>query len=127
MTTSLRRKIVSQKLAREALNLKVHSNNAIMLRNALGVQFAACFCVESSNWTRFPKISWVREVRVKGSRYTAEFVNTDDQFIVTGYFPDRSLVSPGVLLTGMLWQDRLGLDLYYNGEFGNHYSDHNYG
>lgn len=108
-------------------NLKVKKTNAIMLRNELGLQLASCFCLENSRWTLSPKISWVREVRVEGSSYTAEFAGTDVPFSVTGYFPNRSLISPGVMLTGAMWKDRLTLDLYYNGEFGQQYSDHNYG
>jgi len=110
-----------------ALNLKVDSSNAIMLRNELGVQFARCFCVGSSKWTFSPRVSWVREVRTKGSTYTAQFVNTDDSFTVTGYFPDRSLVAPGVVLTGMMWDDLLSFNLYYDGEFGYKYTDHSFG
>jgi autotransporter-associated beta strand protein len=111
----------------DALSLYVHGTNAIMLRNELGLQLASCFCFNSSKWTVSPKISWVREVRVKGSEYTANFLNTDVPFTVTGYFPDRSLVSPGIMVTGVMWNDRLSLDLYYNGEFGQKYTDHNYG
>ncbi len=110
-----------------SLNLDVKNNNSIMLRNELGLQFAGCMCLGNSNWTLSPKISWVREVRVKGARYTANFINTSESFNVTGYFPDRSLVSPGVMLSGMVWDDLLTLDLYYNGEFGRGYTDHNYG
>lgn len=60
-------------------------------------------------------------------QYTANFTEADVPFTVMGYFPDRSLVSPGVMLTGVMWKDRLTMDLYYNGEFGQKYSDHNYG
>jgi uncharacterized protein with beta-barrel porin domain len=108
-------------------NLHVRKNNAIMLRNELGLQFAGCLCFDSSRWTISPKFSWVREVRIKGEGYTSEFAGTDVLFQSTGYFPDRSLFSPGVLVSGLMWEDRLALDLYYNGEFKHKYSDHNYG
>ena len=111
----------------DLLSLKVQSSNAIMLRNELGLQFAGCFCMGSSRWTVAPKISWVREVRIKGSSYTAEFVGTEESFRVTGYFPDRSLVSPGLLISGMLLKDLLTVDLYCNGMFGEKFSDYNYG
>lgn len=110
-----------------SLNLKISSNNSIMLRNELGLQFAECFCFASGSWTLSPKISWIREVRIKGAKYSSKFVNTDESFEITGYFPDRSLVSPGIMISGILWQDHLVLDLYYSGEFGKKYSDHNYG
>ena len=108
-------------------NLNTDKVNSIMLRNELGLQFAGCLCFSTSKWTISPKISWVREVRIKGATYKSEFVNTDVPFVVTGYFPDRSLVSPGVMVSGLMLKDLLALDLYYNGEFGNKYSDHNYG
>jgi uncharacterized protein with beta-barrel porin domain len=108
-------------------DLEVNSSNSIFLRNELGLQFAGCFCLGSSNWTLSPKLSWVREVRIKGSHATAQFVNTDAPFLVTGYFPDRSLISPGVMVSGAFWKDLLTFNLYYNGEFGDQYSDHNFG
>lgn len=109
------------------LDLSIQKSNAIMLRNELGFNFAGCFCMAKSKWILSPKISWVREVRIKGSHYTAKFVGTDVPFTVTGYFPDRSLVSPGVSLTGSMLDDLLTLSLYYNGEFKGGYSDHSYG
>jgi 3-hydroxymyristoyl/3-hydroxydecanoyl-(acyl carrier protein) dehydratase len=69
----------------------------------------------------------VREVRVHGKNYTAQFEGTDASFVVTGYFPDRSLVSPGVLISGTMLQGLLHLDLYYNGAFGQKFSDHSVG
>jgi hypothetical protein len=108
-------------------NLYVKTNNAIMLRNELGIQFASCLCFNSSKWTISPKISWVREVRIKGSESTAEFVNTNIEFQSTGYFPNRSLVSPGLLITGLMCDELLALNLYYNGEYRHNYSDYNYG
>jgi uncharacterized protein with beta-barrel porin domain len=109
------------------LDLYVRKSNAILSRNELGLQFAGCLCLNSSKWTLSPKISWVREARGRGRGYTTEFINTGIPFQVTGYFGSRNLVSPGILMTGVMWDDRLSLDLYYNGEFGKHYSDHNYG
>jgi uncharacterized protein with beta-barrel porin domain len=110
-----------------SLDLSVKKSNMIMLRNELGLNFAGCFCFRASKWTVFPKISWVREVRVKEKTLTANFINTDDSFTVTGYFPDRSLVSPGVKLQGSMWDDLLTVSIYYNGQFNGQYSDHNYG
>ncbi len=109
------------------LNLSIEKSNPIMLRNELGLNFATCFCIKGSQWTISPKISWVREVRVKGDQMTAEFINTENPFTVTGYFPDRSLVSPGVSITGNMMHDLLTVGLYYNGEFKGTYSDHSYG
>lgn len=111
----------------DMLNLSVQKSNAILLRNELGLSFAGCFCLRKGQWTISPKISWVREVRIKGSHYTAEFVGTDVPFTVTGYFSNRSLVSPGVNVTGSMLNDLLLVGLYYNGEFKGGYSDHSYG
>ena len=108
-------------------NLKVKKSNPIMVRNELGLEFAGCVCFGNSKLTISPKISWVREVRTKGKSYKAKIVDTDTYASYTGYFPDRSLASPGVLISGLMWKDRLALDLYYNGEFADKYADHNYG
>ncbi len=108
-------------------NLKVKESTAILLRNELGLQLTGCISFWSSKWSLAPKFSWVREMRVKGGAYSSEFVDTNTSFTVTGYFPSRNLFSPGVLLSGRLCKDLLVADLYYTGEFGGGYSDHNYG
>jgi len=108
-------------------NLKVQNTSAIMLRNELGMQFAGCLCFNSSRWTIAPKFSWVLESRTKGKGYVVEFNGTDLPFDITGYFPNRSLFSPGVMISGLMLRDRLSIDLYYNGAFGEKYSENNYG
>jgi outer membrane autotransporter protein len=111
----------------DILNLSVKKSNAILLRNELGLNFAHCLCVKGIKFMISPKISWVREVRIKGADSTVEFTDTDTSFTVTGFFPNRSLVSPGVSLTATSLRERLTLELYYNGEFNGNYSDHSYG
>jgi len=108
-------------------NLQVKKSNAILLRNELGLQLATCLCFNTTRWNVSPKISWIREVRVKGKGYTSAFKGTDVYFASTGYLPNRSLVSPGVVVSGFVWSNRIALDLYYNGEFGEKYTDHTYG
>ena len=108
-------------------NLHVNKANAILIRNELDLQLAGCIYLKSSKWTVAPKLSWVREVRVKGKSSVAQFVGTDAPFEVVGYYPDRSLLSPGVAVSGLMLNDRLTLGAYYNGEFKGGYSSHNYG
>jgi autotransporter-associated beta strand protein len=109
-------------------NLHVNKNTSILIRNELGLQFASCFPFNGGRITVLPKFSWVREVRVKGSTYKASFTGAEDfPFTVTGYFPDRSLFSPGVMITGALLEDKLSLSAYYDGEFVSGYSAHRYG
>jgi uncharacterized protein with beta-barrel porin domain len=112
-------------------NLKVGKKNAILMRNELGLELASCLCFASQKWVIAPKASWVREVRVKGSSYTATFAEADSTislpYTVTGYFPDRSLFSPGVSITGSMCQDKLNVELYYNGEFAHGYSNNAFG
>jgi len=110
------------------LNLKVHSQNSIMIRNELGINFAGCFCGLGAQWTVSPKVSWVREVRVKGKTISARFSdNSCGSYTFEGYFPSRSLVSPGVTVQGNFMDDLFTVGLYYNGEFQGNYSDHSYG
>lgn len=107
-------------------NLKVNKSRAALVRNEFGLQFSSCLGLRSSIWLFSPKISWVREVRLSGSHYTAEFINTTTSFKVSGYFPSRNLMAAGVLLSGRI-QDRLSLELYYNGEFARHFNDQSFG
>ncbi|MBM3208497.1 MAG: autotransporter outer membrane beta-barrel domain-containing protein, partial [Chlamydiae bacterium] len=53
-------------------NLEIDDQTSIMIRNELGINFAGCFCIKGMQWTVSPKISWVREVRVKGKTINAE-------------------------------------------------------
>ncbi|MES2198851.1 MAG: autotransporter domain-containing protein [Chlamydiota bacterium] len=109
--------------------LTLNETNAILIRNELGLEVSTCLCFSKVKWVIAPKASWVREVRVKGESYTASFTKAelaDAPFTVTGYFPDRSLFSPGVSLTGSMCQDKLSVELSYKGEFAHGYSDHSY-
>ena len=109
------------------LNIEIDDQTSIMIRNELGINFAGCFCIRGMQWTVSPKISWVREVRVKGKTINAEFEDVDQSFEVDGYFPSRSLVSPGITLQGNFKDDLFTVGLYYNGVFQGNYSDHSYG
>ena len=109
--------------------LTLNKTNAILLKNELGLEVSTCLCFSNMKWVIAPKASWIREVRVKGASYTAAFTTValaNAPFTVTGYFPDRSLFSPGVSLTGSMCQDRLSVELSYKGEFTHGYSDHSY-
>jgi hypothetical protein len=70
-------------------------------------------------------------VRVKGGGYTASFAVADSTlyapFQVNGYFPDRSLFSPGITLTGSMCEDKFNVELYYNGEFSHGYKNNGFG
>ncbi|MBM3197792.1 MAG: autotransporter domain-containing protein, partial [Chlamydiae bacterium] len=110
-----------------AYDLIVSPSSAIMLRNELGLEFAYCFCVQGYKWNLAPSTSWIREIRVSGSTYTATFINTDVPFTVTGYLPSRNLFSPGCILSGAFWKDHLLLNFYYKGMFGSGYTEQSYG
>ena len=97
-------------------------------RNEIGLQFARCFTLDGGKITILPKFSWVREIRTKGSKYTAAFTGAQEfPFVVTGYFPDRNLFSPGVSVTGAIFEDKLSFSAYYDGEFGSGFSENRYG
>jgi len=109
------------------LDLEVGTNRSILLRNELGIHFALCFCKSAGTFILAPKFSWVREVRTKGKNTTVNFVSQNNSFTPTGYFPDRSLFSPGASITGIVWNGRLAMELYYDGAICGGYSDHTYG
>ena len=111
-------------------DLTVARKNAILLRNELGLKLAASFCHHRMRWTIEPKAGWIREVRIKGGDFVSSFAEAekaDAPFVVTGYFPDRSLFSPGVSITGSTLCDRLQVRVFDNGVFGGGYEDHAYG
>jgi autotransporter-associated beta strand protein len=108
-------------------DLSLKKVNAVLLRNELGVEFAKCYRFTHGKWTISPKFSWVREVRTKGEDTTVQFAQGGSAFSIRGYFPDRSLFSSGLLFSGLMLEDRLGFNLYYNGEFCSGYNASNYG
>jgi uncharacterized protein with beta-barrel porin domain len=110
-----------------AYDLSVRKNNSILIRNELGLQLGNCLCFLGGSWILAPQISWVREVRVKGQNYKARFAGTPETFVLTGYFPDRNLVSPGFFMSKMFWENRISVDLYYKGEFASKYASNSFG
>ncbi|MBM3198927.1 MAG: autotransporter outer membrane beta-barrel domain-containing protein, partial [Chlamydiae bacterium] len=101
--------------------LHVSSSRANYLRNELGLQFASCMKGWGATWTLSPKASWVREMRLKGGTYTEELLGSEETFSVTGYFPDRSLFSPGMVFSAET--GRWTFQASYTGEFGSGYSN----
>ena len=108
-------------------NLKVDAATAILIRNELGLQLASCLCTGVHKISFAPKISWIREVRVKGSSYKSSFVEEGDSFTSVGYFPNRSLVAPGILISSSHYDHFLTFDLYYDAQIGHKYLNQNYG
>ncbi len=104
-------------------DLKIRKSHALMLRNELGLNVSRCECSHNIRWILDGKISWVREVRIHSGHFTSTFVGTDVPFTVTGYMPDRSLVSPGASLTAFLCEYNISLNIYYNGLYGEDYTD----
>lgn len=110
-----------------ALNLSVKKKVSQMIRNELGVNLGTCLCFDKSKWIVDAKMSWVREIRLKGSKLQSEFIGTGVPFTVTGYFPDRNLWSPGLTITGKMLDDLLAVTAYYNGEYRSKYADNTVG
>jgi subtilase-type serine protease len=110
-----------------AWDLAIKKNNAVMMRNELGLQFAKCYCYLKAKWTLSPKFSWVREVRLNDSGFTVNFAEAGPSFFINGYFPKRSLFASGMTITALMLQDTLKFDLSYNGEFKGKYASSNYG
>ncbi len=108
-------------------NLTVKKMNAILINNELGLQFEKCYCLFKSKWILSPKFSWIRQVRVKGEDFHVRFTQGGPSFLIRGYFPDRSLVSSGLALTGVMLEDALKFNVYYSGEFTGGYSANNVG
>ncbi len=108
-------------------DLKVKKSNATLLRNELGLNIFRCECSHNVRWLFDAKISWVREMRLHAGHYTASFTGTDVPFTVTGYMPDRNLVSPGASITALLYKKNLSVNAYYNGLYGSKFSENSIG
>ncbi len=108
----------------ESLNLHVQRHISTMLRGELGLNLAKSFILKSHNkLSPQVKLSWVRETRLRGKKLTASFEHTNDSFEVEGLYPNRSMISPGAGIAGQFCHDRLSLDLFYNGEFGQQFAE----
>ncbi|MBM3198046.1 MAG: autotransporter domain-containing protein [Chlamydiae bacterium] len=101
--------------------LQVSKNRSIYIRNELGLQFSACMQGWGATWTLSPKASWIREVRLAGGTYTEELLGSEEPFSAVGYFPDRSLVSPGMIFSAET--GKWIFQLSYTGEFGSGYNN----
>ncbi len=105
-------------------DLDVHKTNPQIFRNELGINFARCFNI--SNRSRIIadiKLSWVSENRITGTLFTSSFVDFPQTFLTEGYYPNRSLFSPGAALTGNFAQDSAYITVTYDADLGHQYLD----
>jgi uncharacterized protein with beta-barrel porin domain len=108
-----------------SVDLHVHANNSSYLRGEAG--FAANGCIKCKHGTWIPniKLGVVQEWRFLSRYYQAELIGTGCTFTVKGLKPNRTLFAPGASLTALLDDERVGLSIAYEGEFGSKYSDNN--
>jgi autotransporter-associated beta strand protein len=104
----------------ESLNLKVKSKNADLLSSEAGIDLSHCFGQAKKSFTPFVKLSVIRESRFKGQKEKASFECGCD-FSVSGLYPSRTLA--GVALGFSANALTKALSLFYQGKFGNSYSD----
>jgi outer membrane autotransporter protein len=107
----------------KSLTLQVRHSDYSMLRSEAGVNFARCF--RGNRGVLVPEVGFsvIRENRFSGRHYRSNLVGEPGSFVVSGLYPDRTLYHPAAGLTGAFCDDRLAFSLYYDGEFGHHYSD----
>ena len=111
----------------DVFNLKIRKSDIPMLRNELGLNISRSEWSHGVRWIFDGKISWVREMRLDGGHFTSAFVGTDVPFTVTGYMPDRSLVSPGASVTALIHKHGVSCNVYYNGLYNRNFSDSSIG
>lgn len=106
-------------------NLNVRFTAPQMVRNELGLNFAKCFKVSKRNTLLADiKLSWVLEERFNGENFVSNFDDVDNLvFTSEGYFPNRSLFSPGASITANFCEDRVYITASYDAEIGNQYND----
>jgi outer membrane autotransporter protein len=107
----------------KSLDLKVDRSDDTLLRSEGGLRFTTCVVKERSKWIPELSVSAIRESRFNGRHYRAHFKGEPCAMVVRGLYPDRTLFSPAVSLTGLLCDDQLSLSLRYEGEFGQRYQN----
>lgn len=108
------------------LNLQVQDSFPKLVRNELGLNVSGCASFRQNKVFGDAWLAWVREMRV-GKSFMSQFINIDDVFETTGYFPARSLIAPGASFTWAAFCDQLIGKLYYYGEFGAGYNSQSVG
>lgn len=111
----------------DSLDLHVRSDVYTEIRNEVGLGFADCWLWPCWKLTPQFKLSWVYEKRFQGRHYRSKFVDTKVLFEVSGMNPHRSLFCAGAALTGYYKDDNLSWSIYWQGEWGAHYTDENAG
>jgi fibronectin-binding autotransporter adhesin len=107
------------------LDLKIRSTAPQLFRNELGLGFAKCFSISKRNTLMADiKLAWVLEERFNGTNFVSSFEGMENEtFTTAGYFPNRSLFSPGASLTANFCDDRAQISLNYDAEFCPSYFD----
>jgi uncharacterized protein with beta-barrel porin domain len=109
-----------------SLDLFVGANNSSYLRGEAGFAANGCFKTDHGKWIPNIKLGVVQEWRFLSRQYKTEIIGAGCTFKVTGLRPtNRTLFAPGVSLTALLLDERLGLSIAYDGEFGRRFVDNN--
>lgn len=105
----------------KSIDLHVNAQNSDLLRDEIGAYFG--YKIENENFYFCPevKLSCVREDRFTGKNIHAQFVNSHAGFEVSGFTPDRTLISPGASMTFSWPKRNFSAAFHYNGEFGDHW------
>lgn len=110
-----------------SLDLHVREEAYTEIRNEVGLGFSQCWLWPCWKLTPQFKVSWVYEKRFQGRHYWSKFVDTKVLFEVSGMNPHRSLFCAGAALTGYYKDDNVSWSVYWQGEWGAHYTDENAG
>lgn len=108
-----------------SLNLKVDSSDYNFLRGEAGFYFDQCVCGCNGQFTFEEKLSYVREERFGGKKYTAKMKGGVGIFNTFGLSPDRNLFSPALAIYYTPNNRCYSLWLKYEGDFGSHYWQQN--
>lgn len=110
------------------LDLDVNRTIPKMLRNEMGINLA--YCVNMGKRNRMimdGKLSWVKEVRRQGMNFESRFQGYSEGFITEGYWPNRSLLSPGGSMAFYFCDGSAFVKGFFDAEFAKGYRDTNVG
>lgn len=107
----------------KSLDLSVQSKNSNLIRGEVGFSVSSCQVKKCFQLSEEIRLSYVREERTQGRNTEAHFTGSSNSFTVSGFLPDRNLISPGAALTLFFPNKNFSIKAVYSGEFNNKWSN----
>ncbi len=107
----------------KSIDLDVKWKNSDLIREEIGLSFVTWRLGTCVEWSQELSLSYVHEDRIRGKHSKEHFVDSDHEFEVHGFLPDRDLVAPGGGIRLFFPAKNISLALRYAGEFGDEWKN----